>query len=206
LDAAVGGCMVFAKTPAAAAGLSVQIRERTMQKEYLAVIRGKPEENAGRLEDLLFRDAARNKSYVVKRARRGVRAAALSFRLLETAGEGALMRSLLQVLLHTGRTHQIRVQFASRGMPLAGDGKYGGGRDGAMGLWSWRLAFSHPESGTRLELRCLPPASPPWTAFPQLAKSDKNAIAPLEEIHITEKNRDQTKKSDKSVQIPLQKR
>ena len=82
--------------------------------------------------------------------RTGVRAAKLEYQVLAPA-EG---RSLVRVLLHTGRTHQIRVQFASRGMPLAGDGKYGGG-GGGMALWSWALAFPHP-NGKPMAFRALP--------------------------------------------------
>ena len=100
------------------------------------------------LEDLLLHDRTRNKSFVVQRMRTGVRAAKLEYQVLAPA-EG---RSLVRVLLHTGRTHQIRVQFSSRGTPLAGDGKYGGG-GGDIALWSWRLTLPRPGTGERLVFR-----------------------------------------------------
>ena len=109
LDRAVGGVMVYARTPAAAAGLSRQIAARQLHKEYLAVVQGCPAEDSAVLRDLLFWDRAKNKSFVVKRQRGGVKDAELEYSLLEALPE----LSLLRVILHTGRTHQIRVQFSS---------------------------------------------------------------------------------------------
>ena len=134
LDRGVGGVMVFARTQPAAAALSQAVAQHLVQKEYLAILCGRPEQEEGELRDLLYKDSARGKSFVVYRMRKGVKEASLSYRLLAEA-EG---RSLVLIRLHTGRSHQIRVQFASRGMPLIGDGKYGGG-SGAIGLWSCRL-------------------------------------------------------------------
>ena len=114
LDREVGGVMVYAKTPGAAAALSRSVQERTLEKTYLAVLRGIPEASTGTLEDLLFHDQNRNKTYVVDRVRKGVRDARLDYKVLETAGE----RTLVRIRLHSGRTHQIRVQFASRRLPL----------------------------------------------------------------------------------------
>jgi len=119
LDKNVGGVMVFARTKQAAAALSKTVQEGTMIKEYVAMVHGVPPES-GDWEDLLWKDAKKNKVFVVKRMRGGVKKARLEFRRL-TAGEA----SLVHVRLHTGRSHQIRVQFSSRGFPLVGDHKYG---------------------------------------------------------------------------------
>lgn len=159
LDQAVGGVMVYAKTAKEAAHLTQSMGEGGMQKTYLAVLTGCPEETSGTLEDLLFHDRVKNKTYVVRRPRGGVKKAVLSYEILAEA-EGL---SLARVRLQTGRTHQIRVQFASRGCPLAGDGKYGG-KGSAPLLWSYRLAFPNPRDGTMriFERR---PEGPAWEAL-----------------------------------------
>ena len=162
LDKETGGLMVYARTGKAAAALSASIAEGRLHKEYWAVLEGEaPEE--GVLRDLLYRDAAKNKSFVVKRMRKGVREARLSYRLLDTR-EGL---SLLRIYLETGRSHQIRVQFASRGFPLTGDRKYGSAlRDWGLALWSASLAFPHPVSREILRFALLPPKARPWDLFP----------------------------------------
>lgn len=137
LDRQVGGVMVYARNRRTAAALSREIQEGRMKKEYLAVVKGYPPETQGIYEDLLLHDVRKNKSYVVKRPRGGVKKAKLSYQVLYWTEE----KSLVQVRLYTGRSHQIRVQFASRGMPLLGDGRYGGG-SGDIALWSVRLSFS----------------------------------------------------------------
>ena len=151
LDKEVGGVMVYAKTQLAAAELSSQVAERTMQKQYLAVVHGDPTE--GELEDLLFFDRSKNKSYVVKKERRGVKKALLSYETLSRRND----KSLVKVTLHTGRTHQIRVQFASRRMPLFGDRRYGG-RDAekTIALWSCKLSFLHPATKESMTFELLP--------------------------------------------------
>ena len=161
LDKAVGGVMVYALTPQAAAALSTQIAQRQMEKRYLAVLRGRPAEQAGELQDLLFHDVRRNKTYVVTRPRNGVKEARLSYRMVAEWTD----MSLVEVTLHTGRSHQIRAQFASRQLPLVGDGRYGdrGGKE--LGLWSWRLTFFHPQTGAAMTFSHLPPFSPPWEIF-----------------------------------------
>ena len=161
LDQQVGGIMVYARTQAAAAYFSREIQQGNMKKEYLAVLHGGPEEDAGELNDLLLHDARKNKSYVVSRMRGGVKKARLSYRVLGRTPE----ETLVQVRLFTGRTHQIRVQFASRQMPLAGDGRYGGG-SGEIALWSVRLSFRY--HGKELCFSLLPERLGSWTELPPL--------------------------------------
>ena len=136
LDQNVGGVMVYARTKFAASSLSKAVQESTMVKEYVAMVHGTPSET-GDWEDLLFKDSSKNKVFVVKKERRGVKKARLEFVRL-TAGE----ESLVRVRLHTGRSHQIRVQFSSRGFPLVGDHKYGS-RDERTAplLFSCRISF-----------------------------------------------------------------
>jgi len=138
LDKNVGGVMVYAKTKAAAAALSKAVQEGTMVKEYVAMVHGSPPEE-GDWEDLLWKDSKKNKVFVVKRQRAGVKKARLEFKRL-SAGE----TSLVHVRLHTGRSHQIRVQFSNRGFPLVGDHKYGS-RDERTEpmLFSCRIRFPY---------------------------------------------------------------
>ena len=154
LDREAGGLMVFAKTVQSAAALSAEIQAGTFQKEYLAFCEGRPPQE-GIWEDLLYHDRGKNKTYVVKRRRAGVKDARLSFRLLHSFEDG---RSLTAIRLFTGRTHQIRVQFASRGFPLCGDRKYGAKSRGKLALFSWKLSF--PYQGQELSF-CLPAAQLP---------------------------------------------
>lgn len=149
LDKNVGGVMVYARTKAAAAALSKAVQEGTMVKEYVAVVHGQPPE-VGDWEDLLFKDSSKNKVFVVKKERRGVKKARLEFQRL-TGGETSLVR----IRLHTGRSHQVRVQFASRGYPLVGDHKYGA-RDKAAAPMLFSCCISFPYKGKTLRFEQLP--------------------------------------------------
>ncbi len=149
LDLNVGGVMVYARNKTAAAALSRSIQEGTMIKEYVAMVHGTPPEE-GDWEDLLWKDSSKNKVFVVKRMRGGVKKARLEFIRLN-AGDTSLVR----IRLHTGRNHQIRVQFSSRGYPLVGDHKYGSRAvETAPKLWSCKLTF--PFKGKSLSFEQLP--------------------------------------------------
>lgn len=162
LDRVVGGLMVLARSAEAASELSRQIRENTFEKEYMAVVHGTPEYDAGKLYDLLFRDKARKMTMVSSCEGKGVQPAVLNYRVLARKKE----MSLVRIRLETGRTHQIRVQFASRGMPLVGERKYSTLEDDCeIALWSCRLAFDHPKTGKRVEFTREPPKVYPWDCF-----------------------------------------
>lgn len=166
LDRNVGGIMVFAKNHKAAASLSKDIQERKFLKQYLLVVQGKPEQDQGLFEDLLFKDSSKNKTFVVRRIRKGVKKASLEYKLIETYSEETDIKSLLRVKLHTGRTHQIRVQFSSRKMPLLGDKRYGSRDDNCdIALWSEVIGFKHPATNKYMEYRVLPDNEYPWKLF-----------------------------------------
>lgn len=149
LDLNVGGLMVFGRTKQGTAAMTKAILDGAFEKEYVAMVHGTPPES-GDLEDFLYKDSKKNKVFAVKKERPGVRYARLEYRRL-TAGE----RSLVRVRLHTGRTHQIRVQFASRGFPLVGDHKYGShAKENAPMLFSCRLSF--PWKGQTLTFEQFP--------------------------------------------------
>ena len=166
LDRNVGGLMVFSRQKDMTGKLIAQVAEHRMVKEYVAVLRGALPEPDGILEDLLFRDSGKNKTYVVKRMRKGVRDARLSYhKLAETEHNGQTL-TLVQVRLHTGRTHQIRVQFSSRQLPLLGDIRYGSKDPGCdVALWATRLQLHHPKTNAPLCFRQLPPQQYPWNLF-----------------------------------------
>lgn len=159
LDRVVGGLMVLARNAQSASELSRQIREDLFQKEYMAVIHGIPEDGEGRMEDLLYRDKARKMTLVAEKMDKGVQPAALQYRVLEKYED----MSLVRIRLETGRTHQIRVQFASRGLPLVGERKYSTNDDPCeLALWSCYLGFEHPVTGEIMEFSLQPPDAYPW--------------------------------------------
>jgi 23S rRNA pseudouridine1911/1915/1917 synthase len=160
LDRVVSGLMVLARSADAASELSRQVRERSFEKEYLAVVHGRPEMQYGTLRDLLLRNKTERKTYVVTELAKGVQEAILDYQVV--AQTETLSRVRIQ--LQTGRTHQIRAQFSSRGLPLVGDRKYSLLEDDCeIALWSYRLAFTHPGTGKAMEFILEPPDCYPWT-------------------------------------------
>jgi 23S rRNA pseudouridine1911/1915/1917 synthase len=159
LDRVVSGLMVLARNQKAASELSRQIRDGEFDKEYLAVVHGKPECDSGTFTDLLLRDKRERKTYVVTEPAKGVQEAVLEYQVLGCAD------GMSKVLIHliTGRTHQIRAQFSSRDLPLVGDRKYSLLEDECeIALWSHRLSFRHPSTGESLDFRIQPPREFPW--------------------------------------------
>ena len=165
LDRVTGGVMVFSRRREVTGKLTAAVAAHEITKEYLAVLRGRPEKDSDTLTDLLFRDATHNKSYVVQRMRKGVREATLDYTVLGTAEQ----LTLVKVRLHTGRTHQIRVQFSHRGLPLLGDIRYGSKAPCSAALWSYHLSFTHPVTGKQVDVSCPPPAAYPWHLFDEKA-------------------------------------
>lgn len=160
LDRVVSGLMVLARSSSAASELSRQIREDLFEKEYLAIIHGIPEEKTATLRDLLLRNKPERKTYVVTEPGKGVQEAILDYEVLSET------ESLAKVKIHlqTGRTHQIRAQFSSRGFPLVGDRKYSLNDDPCeIALWSHKLGFFHPATGKWMTFSQEPPSVYPWT-------------------------------------------
>ena len=160
LDKPVSGVMVYAKTKESAARMSAKIsNQKDFLKEYLVVCEGEFFEEEGEMHDLLFKDSSKNKSFVVKKERKGVKKASLSYKVLEKGSFNGKTCSLVSVKLHTGRSHQIRVQFASRKHPLFGDGKYGSREKCPIGLFSHRIITSGQDVSKN------PPKKLPWNIF-----------------------------------------
>ncbi len=153
LDKNVGGLMVYSLRPDMTGKLTEALASPDAGKEYLALLSGIPEKDEDVLTDLLYHDRGKNKTYVVKRKRAGVKEAKLSYKTVKVENGQALV----SVKLYTGRTHQIRAQFASRSLPLVGDIRYGGGKGETM-LYSYRLTFTHPKNGKKMEFE----SSPEW--------------------------------------------
>ena len=145
LDRATGGLILYARNKASAAAFSQLVAEKDgFQKEYLAIVSGKPENDCGSMTDYLFKDSAQKKAFVVKSERKGAKLASLEYKLEKCESIGEKIFSLLSIKLHTGRFHQIRAQLSSRGMPICGDGKYGS-REKApnFALWANKIAFTY---------------------------------------------------------------
>jgi len=160
LDRVVGGVMLLARTKTAAAALGRQVMDGRFRKAYLAAVHGAPDAPEGTFTDLLRRDRRECKTYVADAPGKDAREAISDYALLGSAAG----LSLLRITLRTGRTHQIRAQFAAHGLPLVGDRKYGTLTDGEtpIALWSERLAFFHPDTGAAMEFVLPPPDSYPW--------------------------------------------
>ena len=162
LDQVVSGLMVYALNPETASELSRQIRENQFKKTYLAIVHGVPQERSGRMEDILLRSKEKHKTFVVNKPCRGSQDAVLEYELLATKDD----KSMVEIRLITGRTHQIRAQFTHRRLPLLGDKKYGGRDDGCnIALWSYRLGFVNPASGKFMRFQVKPPKEYPWSEF-----------------------------------------
>ena len=160
LDRVVSGVMVLARNTKAASELSRQIREDEFEKEYLAIVHGCPETPTGTLRDLLYRDKARKMTMVASMPGKGVQEAILDYQVLSSTPA----MSRVRIRLHTGRTHQNRVQLASRGFALYGERKYDTREDPCeIALWSHRIAFRHPGTGQRVCFSQEPPDNYPWT-------------------------------------------
>src|SRR5690625_1081020 len=164
LDRPVGGVMVFAKTSKAASRISNVIRKQEMEKKYLAIVRGVPDKEFARLEDYLVKNKKKNIVHTSTKENKEAKRALLDFEVLGTK-KGL---SLLAITLHTGRPHQIRVQLASRGLPLYGDQKYGENvnKPGEqIALWSSELALPHPTKKEKIRISAAPPNEYPWNLF-----------------------------------------
>ncbi len=167
LDTATGGAMIYSKRADTVGKLSALVGSEDYKKTYLTVIHGEPMQECGELCDLLYHDKTKNKSFVCDKMRAGVKQAILNYKVLDTVTrDNGEKLSLVEVQLVTGRTHQIRVQFASRKMPILGDGKYGS-RDNkaSMALWSHKVDFIHPKTQKSISAKSLPPDIYPWTLF-----------------------------------------
>ncbi|MCI9102193.1 MAG: RluA family pseudouridine synthase [Lachnospiraceae bacterium] len=155
LDRPVAGIMVYAKTKKAAAALSSQVKEGKMEKTYYAVICGKPVDFVGNYVDYLRKNGKTNRTEIVDKEAEGGKRAELAYQVVETITREQEL-SLVRIRLLTGRHHQIRVQFAGRGMPLWGDNRYNpefalGKARGSIALCAAGLSFSHPSLGKKME-------------------------------------------------------
>ena len=162
LDRPVGGVMVFAKTSKAAARLSEQVRNKEFQKEYLVVVNGKMEQERGEFQDWLWKNERANQSKVVPEGTKNAKLASLEYEVITYADEIDL--SVVRVKLHTGRHHQIRVQFSSRNHSIYGDQKYGGrGHGKQIALWAYELSIVHPITKQEMVFKDLPQPVGTWS-------------------------------------------
>lgn len=166
LDRPVGGAMIFAKTSKAASRLSETVRTRKFRKVYAAVVHGKPSMLSGSLKDMLLKDPKTNTVSVVNAQTPGAKEALLDYEVIGTTEH----YSLVKVELHTGRSHQIRVQLSHAGYPLYGDQKYGGDMNKPgqqIALWSVLVGVPHPVTKEEITLTSLPPSLHPWNLWPE---------------------------------------
>ncbi len=164
LDRPTGGVMVFAKTSKAAARLSNQMKDGDFEKRYLAVLCGVPPKKSARLENYLRKNSINNMVYVCTQTEEGAKFAALDYDVVGVRAELALA----EIKLHTGRTHQIRVQTAAINCPVYGDMRYGGEKavKGRLALWAYSLRFNHPVTQERMRFIAEPPKTEtPWKFF-----------------------------------------
>ena len=161
LDFGVGGAVAFAKNKKAAAQVSLAMANHEFYKEYLAVLPSSPKNESGELCDILFKDSPKNKVFVVKRMRKGAKEAKLRYEIVEKSSSG---HTLIRVMPYTGRTHQIRVQFASRKLPLLGDGKYGSRVKCNIALFCQRVKFEYPV-GNIIDVSADMPSVFPFSEF-----------------------------------------
>ena len=169
LDRPVGGVMVFAKTSKAASRLSEQVRNKTFQKQYLAIVNGKMEENQGMLVDYLWKNEKKNMSQVVKEGTKNAKKAELVYEVIKY--DAKLNLSVLKIDLHTGRHHQIRVQLSSRNHSIYGDQKYGGrGHGKQICLWAYALTLHHPITKEEMHFQLLPKFEKSWKILEDIPK------------------------------------
>ena len=163
LDRPTGGVMVFAKTSKAAARLTEQMKTGDFEKKYLTVLNGTLDPEEGKMENWLKKNAVNNMVYLTPQGTEGAKYALLDYRTLVPAGK----YSLVEIKLHTGRSHQIRVQTAGAGHPVFGDMRYGGekAQKGKLALWAYSLSFTHPVTKERMRFVALPPDASPWKEF-----------------------------------------
>jgi 23S rRNA pseudouridine1911/1915/1917 synthase len=162
LDRPVGGVMVFAKTSKAASRLSESIRNKDFSKNYLAVVNGKIEPNIGKLDNYMFKNEALNMSYITDASNKNAKLASLAYEVIDVNEN----KSLVKIILETGRHHQIRVQFANFGHSLYGDQKYGSGpKNTQIALWAYKLEFKHPTKDEIMSFLCLPKDIGIWKKF-----------------------------------------
>ena len=163
LDIQTTGLMVYAKNKNSAGNISAQITDGKFVKKYVCICHGVCEEN-GTMQDLLFHDRVKNKTFTVQTKRKGTKEASLEYKRLATAKIKEKNVSLVEIFLHTGRTHQIRVQFASRGHVLFGDGKYGAKDNAKISLHSCKIEFYHPKSNQKMCFESFPKGEI-WDSF-----------------------------------------
>ncbi len=167
LDHGTGGVVVLARSRKSCSAMQRLFSQNLVCKEYLSVIAGRPPEDSGHYEDLLYHDKRTNKTFIVNRFRNGVKKAVCDWKIHESADFKGQTVSLVRIFLQTGRTHQIRIQFGSRRFPLVGDRKYGSRiKADAPALWASCISFPHPaKKGTTVHVSAEPPSVFPWNLF-----------------------------------------